>query len=400
MKRTLALMMVLLIAVSMSLVARPTAETQYAAIHDQVLSLTEAKKAYDGLASAIAAERESAQKNLVTAQRSGDRLAWREARLNLAKLSTYVMSRAQSDALVSEILELEEAERAQWATWLASVSPYWRPTLTLDFSSSGDGYRYSYRQTITQKPGVEVTLPRASQIRFNSRQVGVLVGWGITPDALTWAEGETIAMPYTDQTLYAIYQEGVRFVDERSNTDRFYSLDAVTVPTPQAPSEGAVFSGWWDRTTATLIDDPASYAPQGKGGYFEALWKELVIDDVALLYYRSDNAPTNTQLSLGFSYSNVGTVDLRGLVATLSSDSEYVTILRPTIALGSLASGYRATNNSRWPTRARQLVSGQGNVMRLVISKDAPSGTVIPLTLTISSASGEAWSATYPLTVR
>jgi len=64
-----------------------------------------------------------------------------------------------------------------------------------------------------------------------------------------------------------------------------------------------------------------------------------------------------------------------------------------------LAPGYTATNNSRWATTSAQRISGQSNTMRVVISKDAPSGTAIPLTLTIEDGEGAQWSREFVLTV-
>ncbi|MCK9548933.1 MAG: hypothetical protein M0Q37_10525, partial [Sphaerochaeta sp.] len=350
MKRTIVMIMIILAVVSMGLAAQPLAEKQYIAIQDQILSLEEARKAYDALDEAIVREREAAGKSLSRAIETQDRVAYQSARLALRKLSSYRMSRQQSDALLAEILALDEPERSQQALWLSQKSPYWRPTLTLDFSDEGEGYRYSYRQQITVSANSEVTLPSASQIRFSTKYLGILVGWGLTPDEVTYQAGQTIAMPYTDQTLYAIYQEGVRFVDQRSGIDLTITEGDVTVPTPESSDPSALFFGWYDRTTRSLITEESPYTGEGKGGFFEALWKQLSIDDIALLYYRSDNAPKNTQLAVGFSYANGGNLELRGLRATLTADSEYVTLLRDTLALGRLAAGYTGTNNSRWAT--------------------------------------------------
>ncbi len=399
MKRTMVMTMIILAVVSMSVAARPMAEKQYAAIETQILSLEEAKKAYDALDEAIAKEREAAQKSLNEAVEKQDRAAYQSARSTLSRLSTYRMSRQQSDALISELLSLDEGERKEWATWLAEKSPYWKPTLTLNFSAQGEGYRYSYRQQITRSATGEVKLPSASQIRFSSKHLGILVGWGVTPDEVTYEAGGTIAMPYTDQTLYAVYQEGVRFVDERSGIDLTFTMGDFTVPIPESTDSGAIFAGWWDRTTGQLITDTESYSAEGKGGFFEALWKQFSIDDVTPLYYSSDKAPKNTQLALGFSYTNDGTIELRGLKATLSAESEYVTLLKDTLVLGRLAAGYMATNNSRWATTSAQRISGQSNTMRLVISKDAPSGSAIPLKLTIEDDGGSQWSREFVLTV-
>lgn len=399
-RKHIGLIIIILTVVSMGLVAHPTAEKQYEAIKGEILTLSEAKTVFEKLDIAVEKEREALQKTIVDAQKKGDRHSFRQGRANLALLSTYRMSRAQSDALLGELLALDEPARSEWAQWLAQKSPYWRPTLTLDFSSQGEGYRYSYRQQISRGAGEEITLPTASQIRFNTRQVGILAGWGITPDSVTYQQGETIAMPYTDQTLYAIYQDGVRFVDQRSNIDLLLTDAEITTPMPRSTSEAAIFAGWYDRTTGSLVDASSEYQAVGKGGYYEALWRELAIDGVALLYWDSGAVPHNTQLAIGFSYANRGNVDLRALKATLASESEYVTLLRDQLTLGRLNAGYASTNNSRWSSTASQRIYGEANTMRVVISADAPSGTTIPLTLTIADESDNQWSREFVLTVR
>ncbi|HPZ15095.1 MAG TPA: hypothetical protein PLX25_00385 [Sphaerochaeta sp.] len=400
MKRTHIGLIIILTVVSMGLGAHPTAETQYAAIAGKTFSLSEAKPVFEKLDVTIEKEREALGKTMAEAVRKGDLQAYRQGQRDLALLSTYRMSRKQSDALLSELLTLDESEQGEWAAWLQEKSPYWRPTLTLDFSSEGEGYRYSYRQQIRANANGEVTLPAAGDIRFNTRQVGILAGWGLTPDSVTYQQGETITMPYTDQTLYAIYQDGVRFIDERSNIDLVFSGEEITVPVPESGSAEAIFGGWYDRTTGELITDVSSYQREGKGGYYEALWKEVSIDGIALLYWDSSAVPTNTQLAVGFSYTNRGNVDERALRATLSSESEYVTLLRDQLTLSRLNAGYTSTNNSRWSSTASQRIYGEANTMRLLISPDAPSGTEIPLTLTITDEGDNQWSREFVLTVR
>ncbi|MFA5447036.1 MAG: hypothetical protein WC233_02025 [Sphaerochaeta sp.] len=397
MKRTLIVFTVILAVVSMSLVAHPTAEKQYAAIEEEILSLSEAKDAFKKLDLAIEREREALQMTLTEAQKSGNRQAFRQGRADLARLSTYRMSRAQSDALLSEIMALSEPSRSEEAAWLAQNSPYWRPRLILDFSAVGPGYRYSYRQQISQKSGSEVTLPTADQVRLNTRELGILAGWGESEDEVTYRPGEKIVMPSLDQTLYAIYESGVRFVDRKTGIDETVALDEVNITLPTA--EDAVFAGWYDRASRTLVKEAGPYTPQGKGAFFEALWKELSIEDVSLLYVDQEKVPTGRQLGVGFSYANRGNVDLSGLEAILTTDSEHVRLLKQSIDLGRLSAGYAATNNSRFATRMIQRIGGERNTMRLVISPEAPSGTEITLTLTISDGNGDRWSRDLVLVV-
>lgn len=401
--RVIVLMTIILTVGMIAVAATPTAEEQYATIQGKDLSsqsLEEISKSYDKLNEAIANEAEQARKRLYEARSKGDRESYYDAREHLSLLSTYHMDENTSDYLLEEILSLDEPKKSEYAAWLYENSPYYRPTLTLDFSSEGENYRYSYRQQIRKIPGSEVVLPSSGQMRMNSARLGVLAGWGVTPDEVTYQAGETIKMSYTNQTLYAIYQEGVRFVDPLSGTDVFIESEDVEVPTPVADDVSAIFAGWYDKSTGTLITDPSSYEKVGKGGYFEALWKRLAIEDITVLYYDKDTLPTNTQMSMGFSYANTGTVDLAGLRATLSSESEYVRVLSDEVYLGTLDAGLMSTNNSRWATSNKQQVRGENNTFRFVIAPGAPSGTVIPFTLQVKNDKGDTWTQRFESVVR
>jgi len=405
MKRTRILLMIsLLVLVGMAfLAASPTAEKQYAALQTSDItatSLEDLRKSIDTLKRAVVREQDEAYKNLTQARAKGDRDAYREAWENLDRLASYQMTSAQTDALLQRILALDEPERSEYAAWLYQTSPHYKPSLTLDFSAEDETYSYSYRQQIRREPGSEITLPDSSQIRLNSARLGVLVGWGLTPDEVTYQPGETITMSYTDQTLYAIYQSGVRFVDDMNKTDIFFEEGKVEVPTPTSGDASAIFAGWYDRTTGKLITDPSTYTVEGKGALFEALWKQLAIEDVTVLYYDRTKLPTNTQIGIGFSYTNTGNVNLTGLKATLSSESEYVRMLKGELQLGRLSAGLSSTNNSRFATKSKQEVRGEANTFRFIVSDSAPAGTVLPFTLTITNDRGDSWTHAFELTVR
>ncbi len=405
MKRTRILLMIsLLVLVGMAfLAASPTAEKQYAALQTSDItatSLEDLRKSIDTLKRAVVREQDEAYKNLTQARAKGDRDAYREAWENLDRLASYQMTSAQTDALLQRILALDEPERSEYAAWLYQTSPHYKPSLTLDFSAEDETYSYRYRQQIRREPGSEITLPDSSQIRLNSARLGVLVGWGLTPDEVTYQPGETITMSYTDQTLYAIYQSGVRFVDDMNKTDIFFEEGKVEVPTPTSGDASAIFAGWYDRTTGKLITDPSTYTVEGKGALFEALWKQLAIEDVTVLYYDRTKLPTNTQIGIGFSYTNTGNVNLTGLKATLSSESEYVRMLKGELQLGRLSAGLSSTNNSRFATKSKQEVRGEANTFRFIVSDSAPAGTVLPFTLTITNDRGDSWTHAFELTVR
>lgn len=398
------LVITLIMAVGMTaLVAAPTAEKQYAALQSDSSSsqsLEQLKKSIDTLKDAVVRESDEAYKQLGEARSKGDRAAYLKAWETLDKLAGYRMTSAQTEELLKRILVLDEPKRSEYAAWLYETSSYYKPTLTLDFSEEGENYRYSYRQQIRREPGSEVTLPDSSSLRLNSAHLGVLAGWGLTPDEVTYQSGETIAMGYTDQTLYAIYKSGVQFIDELNKTDVFFEEGKVEVPTPASSDASAIFAGWYDKTTGQLIADPASFTVQGKGALFEALWKRLAIEDVTVLYYDAAKLPTNTQIGVGFSYSNTGNVSLNGLKATLSTDSGYVRMLKSELLLGRLSGGLSSTNNSRYATSEKQQVRGEANTFRFIVSESAPSGSVIPFTLTVVNDKGDSWAQGFEVVVR
>lgn len=405
MKRVRIFLTVILVLVSTvaMLSASPTAERQYTTLmnsNPDSQSLQELRKSIDTLRDTLAKEQDEAYKQLSEARMKGDGAAYRQARETLARLDSYRMTRDQSELLLGRILRLDEPQRSEYAAWLYEVSGYYKPTLTLDFSAEGENYRYSFTQRVSKEPGSEVKLPDSGSLRFNSTHLGVLAGWGLTPDEVTYQPGETITMGYTDQTLYAIYKGGIRFVDTRNNIDLQYEEGSRQVPTPVSNDPTALFAGWYDRTSGILITDPAAYEPKGKGGYFEALWKQLTIDEAKVLYYDMAKLPTNTQLGIGFAYSNTGNVNLNGLKATLSTSSRDVKLLRSELNLGRVPAGMSGTNNSRFVTSSKQPVRGESNTFRFYIDRNTPSGTVIPFTLTITSGQGDAWTHSFEVTVR
>ena len=398
------LMISLVLTVGMvALSSSPTAERQFATLQNQDLSAQSVQslmQGYDNLNASIAREAQAARKAMMEARSSGDSNAYLEARAKLNTLSSYRMDSKTSDYILAQLLELPKEKQDEMAKWLYDNSSYYRPTLTLDFSSEGPNYHYRYRQQIQRQPGSRITLPDASQIRLNSAHLGVLAGWGLTPDEMTHQTGQTIEMSYTSQTFYAIYEPGVRFFDAKSNINLFFDLDNVEVPMPDSYDGSAVFAGWYDRTTGNLITDPASFTVEGKGAFFEALWKQIEIEQIATLYYNQKNLPTNTQLAIGFSFRNTGNVDLSSLKATLSSDSPYVRFLVHELDLGRLASGYRTTNNSRLVSRTLQSVRGERNTFRFVVSSEAPSGMTIPFTLSITNDKGDSWAQDFECVIR
>ncbi len=397
MKRKTLITYLLLALFSLALFSQPLAETQYASLAAEILPLSEAQNRYDSLAAAVAKERSEALSALAEAQERGDRAAYNEAQQTLKNLATYRMSEEQSLALQKEILALKEPERSEYALWLTSQSPYYRPTLTLDFFSESEGYRYSYQQSITKDAGSTLTLPASEEIRFNTEYLGLLARWESRDGKLRYSEGEMIRMPAVNTTLVAVYEEGIRFFDARSGIDERYTLGEVVAPTPEA-EDGARFVGWVDRTTGRTALAGDSVTPQGKGAFFEGVYKDVTIEEVRLI--RSSHfGRRGREFSLSFSYQNSGDVHLRGLTASLYSESEYVKVLSPAQSLGSLNPGYWGSGDSRFGSRMRGRIAGFGNNLRFIIDPAAPKGTELTLTVAITDESGERWAKEITLVV-
>ncbi len=386
------------------LVAAPNAERLFRdvqALDYQGQSLESIKSAYDKLDDGIARDARQARNDMLEAKQKGDLSSYREAYARLEKLKTFRMKGEEANLLLGRIMAESEPKKGEYAAWLYQRSDSYNPLLTLDFSAQGENFRYSYRQQIQKAPLSEITLPDPTQLRANSSHVGILKGWGLTPDTLTYKAGETIRMPYTSQTLYAIWATGVRFVDEMRDTlyEDVEIGSEVVVPTPSTSDTSAIFVGWYDRGTNTLLTDRETYTVEGKGALFEPLWKSLQIPQVNPLYYPSDALPKRTQIGVGFLLQNRGNLDLTGLEATLQSESPHITMLVDRLVLGSLSPDRYTTNNSRFATTGPLAIRGGYNTFRFVIADEAPSGTAIPFTLTITDGQGDSWSLPVEFTV-
>ena len=389
------------------LFAAPIAEDTYGKI--QAMDFTSQKidtimQEYDKLYSQVTKIAQNALEDMQKARNEGNLQAYQEAYGRYSSLSRFVLNQQDTDRLLQRILQEPDSQRTEYALWLYGKSNYYRPTLSIDFSLSGDGYRYSYIQRLQQEPGTDIVLPDASQIRVDRNRAGILAGWGLQPEVVDYEPGQTIAMPLTNQTLYAVWKSAVQFSDPIGNTaivhDQVSAGDTITVPAVTPPDQSYRFAGWYDRSTNTLLDDETTYTVAGKGAIFEGLWKNLTFDAFNTLYYGFDRLPVKTQLAMGFSISNQGNIPLSGLQATLATDSPYVSILQDTIVVRDIPSGMHRTNNSRYATNTQSTITGEANTFRFVIDAATPGGTEIPFVVTITDSDGEQWASQVVFTVK
>ena len=288
----------------------------------------EAIDIYTELSETAGKEYTKAQRSYEKALDAGNMAKAREAWNDMRSITSYPMTEEDTDALLAAILKEDGNARKEDAMWLMENSRYYHPMVTYSWSSAGDNFSFSYKSSSTVTPGEDLTLPTADSINVNTSQAGVLTGWGITPDEVTYQPGETIEAPYTDQTYYAIWSTQVVFSDSvtgfSSEVTDVASGDEVAVPVLSAPDDSYVFSGWVDKSSGEYIaPDDETVTLEGNGARFEALWKKAEIKDLSSKHYDIASLPENTQVSLQFVLSNSGTEDLRNLEIECTGDDGF-----------------------------------------------------------------------------
>lgn len=332
MKKKLLIALVALLSVGVSLYAA-SAEELYQKFSDAADSgdVALAIDSYNQLQERTDKDLQKAQRSYEKALAAGNmQRAW-DARDSYRSILRYSMSEEDTDALLAAILKEDDETAAEHAKWLYSNSSYYYPTLTYEWKSSSDTFSYSYSRSVTVEPGTSITLPGPDDIGIDSSMAGVLVGWGVTPDEVTYSAGETISAPLTSQTLYAIWKSEVRFTDSvtgvESVIDDVASGDSVAVPQLTAPDSSYVFAGWEDESTGVyLAPDDTEYVLEGNGAVFKALWKKVDISALEGKHYDASALPVNTQAELSFTVSNAGTEDLRSLSVDVEG-SDGLTVL-------------------------------------------------------------------------
>ena len=324
-----------------------------------------------------------AQRSYEKALEAGNMLKAREARADMYNASYSAMTKDETDSLLSLILSENEEQKAKDVAWLLENSRYYNPSITYEWSSYGDNYSFSYSSTVSVVPGEELTLPDKDSIRVNRAAAGVLVGWGVTPDEITYQPGETITAPYTDQTLYAIWDTEVLFTDPITGTEsevtNVSSGDIIDVPSLGEVDDSYIFAGWVDRSTGEYIaPDETTVELEGNGAVFEALWKNAEISELESKHYDISALPVNTQTDLSFVVTNNGTEDLKNIKVECTSEDGL-----------SVLSG----NGS-----IRSIPAGESVVVQgLKVVGTEPGDYMINISLT--DRDDDVWSGDFPVTI-
>lgn len=285
------------------------------------------------------------------------------------------LTREQSETLVERMMNSVDDEKAEWGKWLYENDPYYQPKLTMRLESKGSRRNYSFEQTISVEPGQEVSLPTLDA----SGSKGVFVGWGITPDKVTYQAGDKISMPYADQSLYAIFQKGVKFSDPVTGYEQFFTDSEAQVPELTAPDASYIFDGWYDRDGDELTEKSVSVTDDSAETY-TAYWKSIAFSDIKTRYYKDMTIPGGEQVPLTFEIKNQGSEALRDVKVSLEAGDELNNLT------GDLSSRYIAPGSTKRGT--------------FVLVADGKSGDKIDATIKVTDEDGDGWSMPVTITLK
>ena len=357
-KKTLLVLLILVL--SFSTVFASSANELYQEFSTKIESsdLRGAIDTYSSLKDRSQSEMQSASKSMDKALKKGNMELFLEARDEMNNLYSYDITKEQSDALLALIVEEDEEQALS-------------------------DYSYSYTSSVCIEPGSDVTLPDQESIGANANKLGYLAGWGVTENEVTYAPGETIKMPLTDQTLYAIWQNSVSFTDSKTNLDQMNEKvkegDEIQIPQLSVTEDGSVFIGWYDATTGEFLGpEEEVYKVRGNGAKFSAIYADLAIGNVKTSPYST--LPRNTQVTLSFTVENTGDEDMDNLTVKIESSDASLSVLTDELYFRRLPAGCT------------------GSVSTKVVYTGSESSRSIPLTITVTDENNNSWAESFSLT--
>lgn len=360
--------MVLMAAASLS------AKASFSSLDLEKASLKDIQKAYEDDRNDYQASLASLRKKLDKAYAQNNARRYYDTMDQINDLTEPGITQEQDETLVSRMMNADGEEKDAWGQWLFENDPYYRPTLTLEMENSGKHSRYTFRQTVSVAPGSDVDLPKLQA----DTDKGVFVGWGITPDAVTYKAGDKVVMPYADQTLYAIFQNGVKFTDSITGIDTFTSDADAAVPEVQAPDASYIFDGWYDQDGKKLEGTTVS-AGDGSSSY-TAYWKSIAFDDIKTRYYKDLTVPAGEQVSLSFTIKNQGNEALSDVKVSMEDND--------------------ALTNLTGELSARYMREGASLKGTFVVVASGKSGDRIDTHLVVTDEDGDSWTIPVALQVK
>lgn len=313
----------------------------------QSASLETIKASYQAEIDAYNSKYSAIYDKMVQTYKDGNVDDYFDAKGMLQNLSKPTITEEQTQVLVDRILaEQDQTRKDEFASWLYQNSRYYRPSLTFtstrtdseassqtDSQSAEGQSSFTYNYKISATPGSTITIPNLSGIWHTWNPLntpsdtsatltpnGIFVGWGTDPDTVLYQPGAEITMPYTSQTLTAVYKTGVLFIDPLTGTQTFTDDSTINAPTLTPPDETFVFSGW--QASDGKLADGSTTLDSNQSEVFTAQWKSLLIEQVYAKHYRNLEVPANTQFSLNFSIYNQGTTNSGSLTISLVPTSD------------------------------------------------------------------------------
>ncbi|MCF0262175.1 MAG: hypothetical protein HUK23_04625 [Sphaerochaetaceae bacterium] len=361
-KSFIVILLLMCIAVS-GLFAAATSEkvvtVKFSELDLESASFAEIKAAFEGEIEVYNSDYQLACNAINDAYQKGNAQDYYTARNNLRSLVYPSITSQQTDVLITRIANCDNAEEAKdFASWLYDNSRYYRPVVsfTRESSTSNSYYSFNYKKSV--KPGTTISLPTVS----NSSSEGVFIGWGLTPDEVTYSVSEEIEMPVLDQTFYAIYKKGVRYVDSITGLDEFIEDENAQEPELVGPDASYVFDGWTNNN-----------------GTYNAKWKSLSFDNVQAKYYKDLSVPANNQFTLNFSLENQGTVASGKLSISLVVE-DGLRVLSKDLATANIAVGQSKTGSFTLMTTG---TSGQVVSAKIVVTDSNSNIWEYPFEVTI-----------------
>ena len=332
---------VLCLACLMSLSAATAVEELHALFEEALAAGKpgDAVECYEELQKEVAREARSALMFREEARKAGNKVVEAEQEEYLAFLRSLRMNEAETDALLSLILETGEEE---YAAWLYLNSEYYEPALTLDWSSSGDSLASSSLRVLSVQPGATLYLPTALEIKLPLSRAGLLKGWGTLDGELLYEPGTVVKMPLESMTLYAVWTPAVSFFDAFSGLDvSFEGLsegEALSVPELDE-RYGYIFAGWWDRTSGAYISpDETETVLVGNGAFYEALWIKLEVKNLMARRY-AGTVPSNKPVEFAFVLRNDGTERMKDITVEFLADTDKLVLNRNVFHVDALSAG-------------------------------------------------------------
>ena len=316
------------------------------------------------------------------ARSKGDVSDYFDAKDFLRSLERPSITEEQTEILIGRILnESDDEAKASFAAWLYDNSSYYSPSIILTRDTSKDeglAKYFDYTYKMSTNIGGTVKLPSLSG--YYTPEGGVFVGWGITPDEVTYEAGTEIDMPYSDLTLYAIFKTGILFVDSVTGTEVFADGSEISAPELEAPDDSYVFLGWYDILGKKV--DGSETLDAGASAVYYAKWRSLDVEGVYAKYYDDLTVPAETQIKLCFSVANKGNKNAGSFTVELVPENESaLKVISGSISAYSLHEGMSKNGSFT--------VIAYGN-----------SGDKLNATIVVTDADGNTWTEPVTLTIK